>query len=67
MKYILRKFIDADSVQDAVRKDRKTPVHDCYLKDGEAPSDGGGGFSNRIFSACRAGRIARNAEAPVNA
>jgi hypothetical protein len=41
MKYILRKFIDADSVQDAVRKDRKTPVHDCYLKDGEAPSDGG--------------------------
>lgn len=40
MKYIIRKFVDAETVQDAIRLDRKTPVHDCYLKDGEQPEGG---------------------------
>jgi hypothetical protein len=35
MKYIIRKFVDASTVQEAIRMDRKTPVHDCYLKEGE--------------------------------
>lgn len=39
MKYIIRKFVDAETVQDAIKKDRRTPVHDCYLKDGEHPKD----------------------------
>ena len=38
MKYILRKFVEAETVQDAIRLDRRTPVHDCYLKAGEQPS-----------------------------
>jgi hypothetical protein len=38
MKYIIRKFVEAGTVQEAIRKDRKTPVHDCYLKEGESQS-----------------------------
>jgi hypothetical protein len=37
MKYVVCKLIEADSVQEAMRKERKTPVHECYLKDGEEP------------------------------
>ena len=39
MRYVVRKFIDAKSVQEAIRLDRKTPVHDCYLKDGEQTAE----------------------------
>jgi hypothetical protein len=37
MRFILRKFVDANTVKEAVAMDRKTPVHDCYLKEGEEP------------------------------
>lgn len=37
MKYILRKYVDAESAKEALALDRKTPVHDLYLKDGEEP------------------------------
>lgn len=31
--YIVRKYIMANSVQDAIRKDKKEPVDDCWLDD----------------------------------
>ena len=37
MRFILKKFVDADTAAEAIAKDAKTPVHDCYLKDGEEP------------------------------
>jgi hypothetical protein len=37
MRFILRKFVDADTAGEALKMDRKTPVHDCYLKEGEEP------------------------------
>lgn len=39
MKYILRKYVNADSAKEALALDRKTPVHDLYLKDGEEPKE----------------------------
>lgn len=40
MKYILRKYVDAKNAKDALALDKKTPVHDLYLKDGEEPKQG---------------------------
>lgn len=37
MKYILRKYVEAANAKEALKLDRKTPVHDLYLKDGEEP------------------------------
>ncbi len=37
MRFILRKYVDAENAKEALSKDRKTPVHDVYLKDGEEP------------------------------
>jgi hypothetical protein len=37
MRFILRKYVDADSAREALEKDATTPVHDCYLKEGEEP------------------------------
>lgn len=37
MKYILRKFVEAETVAAALLKDSSTPVHDAYLKEGEEP------------------------------
>jgi hypothetical protein len=37
MRFILRKYVDAETAKDALKLDRKTPVHDCYLRDGEEP------------------------------
>jgi len=37
MRFILRKYVDAANAKEALRMDRKTPVHDVYLKDGEEP------------------------------
>lgn len=37
MRYILRKYVDAPTAKQALKLDRKTPVHDVYLKDGEEP------------------------------
>lgn len=37
MKYIIRKYVNAESAKEALALDRKTPVHDLYLKDGEEP------------------------------
>ncbi len=37
MRFILRKYVDAANAREALSKDRKTPVHDVYLKDGEEP------------------------------
>ena len=52
MKYIIRKFVDAETVQDAIRMDKKTPVHDCYLKEGEQPKEHNSitafGFANPV-------------------
>ena len=39
MKYIIRKYVNANSAKDALKLDRKTPVHDLYLKDGEEPKE----------------------------
>lgn len=40
MRYILRKFIDADSVAEAIAKAELTPIHDVYLREGEEPKRG---------------------------
>lgn len=37
MRFILRKYVDADNAAEALTLDAKTPVHDVYLKDGEEP------------------------------
>jgi hypothetical protein len=42
MRYILRKFVEAATVAEALAKDASTPVHDAYLKEGEEPKGGGG-------------------------
>jgi hypothetical protein len=33
MRYILRKFVEAETALEAINKDLETPVHDCGLKD----------------------------------
>lgn len=40
MRYIIRKFVDAATVSEALRKEPETPVHDVYLKEGEEPHKG---------------------------
>ena len=45
MRYILRKFIDADSVLEAIAKEPAAPLHDVYLKEGEEPKPGAGSCS----------------------
>ena len=50
MRYILRKFVEAETVAAAVAKDATTPVHDAYLKDGEEPKRGDGLTSAVGFS-----------------
>jgi hypothetical protein len=45
MRYIIRKFVDAKTVQEAMSKEQNTPVHDCYLKDGEQPKSENEGCS----------------------
>lgn len=37
MRFILRKYVDADNASEALALDVKTPVHDVYLKEGEEP------------------------------
>lgn len=37
MRFILRKYIDAENAREALAMDETTPVHDVYLKDGEEP------------------------------
>lgn len=37
MRFILRKYVDAENAKEALAKDRKTPVQDVYLKEGEEP------------------------------
>lgn len=37
MRFILRKYVDAENAKEALSLDEKTPVHDVYLKDGEEP------------------------------
>ena len=37
MRFILRKYVDADNARDALALDESTPVRDVYLKDGEEP------------------------------
>lgn len=29
--YVLRKYVQADSIEEAIKKDKKTPVVDCWL------------------------------------
>lgn len=31
--YVIRKYIRAGSVSDALKKDRITPAHECFLED----------------------------------
>lgn len=40
MKFILRKYVEANSPAEALKLDRKTPVHDVYLREGEEPKTG---------------------------
>jgi hypothetical protein len=40
MRFIVRKFVDATNVADALGKEPQTPVHDVYLKEGEEPKRG---------------------------
>ena len=45
-RYILRKYVYATSLVDAVKKDRKTPVDDCWVDTSYEPDVGGTmGFS----------------------
>jgi hypothetical protein len=38
VKYIIKKFVTADTVAEALAKEPSVPVHDIYLKEGEEPS-----------------------------
>lgn len=31
--YVIKKYIKAESVAAAIRKDKQTPVHDCWIDD----------------------------------
>jgi hypothetical protein len=31
--YVVRKYIKATSVAQAIRKDKQTPIHDCCIED----------------------------------
>lgn len=31
MRFIVRKYIYANSASEAIRKDKKCPVHDCFV------------------------------------
>lgn len=42
MRYIIRKFVDAQTVAEAISKEPQTPIHDAYLKEGEEPNESGG-------------------------
>jgi hypothetical protein len=37
MRFVIRKYIDATTVKEAIDKEPETPIHDCYLKEGEEP------------------------------
>lgn len=37
MRFIIRKYVDAENASQALALDTSTPVHDVYLKDGEEP------------------------------
>jgi hypothetical protein len=37
MRFVIRKYIDATTVREAIDKEPETPIHDCYLKEGEEP------------------------------
>lgn len=37
MRFILRKYVDAENAKAALALDETTPVHDVYLKEGEEP------------------------------
>jgi hypothetical protein len=37
MRYIIRKYVDAENVSEAINKEPKAPICDVYLKDGEEP------------------------------
>jgi hypothetical protein len=37
VRFILRKFVEADTAKQALALDRATPVHDVYLREGEEP------------------------------
>lgn len=37
MRFILRKYVDAQNAAEALAMDVGTPVHDIYLKEGEEP------------------------------
>jgi hypothetical protein len=41
VKFILRKYVEADTPLAALAMDEKTPVHDVYLREGEEPKSGG--------------------------
>lgn len=32
--YVIRKYVVASSIQNAIKKDKTTAVHDCWLSDG---------------------------------
>jgi hypothetical protein len=51
VRYILRKFVDANTVLEAIAKEPTTPIHDVYLKEGEEPKSAAGGCSAVGFSA----------------
>lgn len=37
MRFIIRKFVDAETAKEALEMEPKVPVHDVYLKEGEEP------------------------------
>ena len=41
MRYIIRKFIEAETVSQALQKERDTPVHDAFVEEGERPRGAG--------------------------
>jgi hypothetical protein len=50
MRFILRKYVDANTAAEALELDKKTAVHDVYLKDGEEPERGGCGARSWILA-----------------
>lgn len=32
--YCIRKYVAAEDLLEAMQKDRKTPIHDCFIDDG---------------------------------
>lgn len=48
MKYVIRKYVDAENVQQAIERESSTPVHEVYMKDEGELDKGKSSFTNAV-------------------